>query len=203
MPEPARRHGDAAIFFREFLRHPVQTGAVLPSSPALAQVAISPLTSAGDPLVVELGPGTGAFTGAIQQRLAGHGTHLAIDTNPRLAALLSDRFPEVTVINDDAVRLPDLLAERGLGGAELIVSSLPWAGFGEALQERLLVAAIEGLADGGTFTTFAYVHGRVLPSAARFYRRLQTCFGEVTVSPIVWRNAPPAVVYFARSASTS
>ncbi|MER6175257.1 hypothetical protein ABT130_28725, partial [Streptosporangium sp. NPDC001681] len=86
-----------AAFLREFLRSPFTVGAVAPSGEPLADLITSPISRDGDPLVVELGPGTGAFTGAIQQRLAGRGHHLAIELNQRFADLLAARYPQVDV----------------------------------------------------------------------------------------------------------
>jgi phosphatidylethanolamine/phosphatidyl-N-methylethanolamine N-methyltransferase len=60
-------------FFREFVRAPLTVSAVTPSSPALAEVSTAAVPHTGSPVVVELGPGTGSFTQAIQRRLAGRG----------------------------------------------------------------------------------------------------------------------------------
>lgn len=197
MSDLGRAVKDTATLFREFLRSPVAVGALSPSSAALAHAATAPVPATGDPLVVELGPGTGPFTRVIQERLGGRGTHLAMEINERLAALVAERWPHVIVVNDSAANLPAVLAGQGLGKADVIVSSLPWAAFGSARQELLLKAAIDSLGDAGTFTTFTYAHARPLPPAVRFFRRLQASFDEVHVSPVVWRNVPPAVIYFA------
>src|SRR5688572_24736096 len=49
-------------FIREYLRHPLRTAAILPSSSSVAR-EMAAVPAHGDPVVVELGPGTGAFTG--------------------------------------------------------------------------------------------------------------------------------------------
>lgn len=185
---------DGAILFREFLRSPFQVGAVWPSSASLAQVATRLVPADGDPVVVELGPGTGPLTKVIQDRLGKRGRHVAIEVNPRLASLLERCRPGVTVVRGNAVRLPEILAARGLT-ADVVISSLPWASFGHDLQERLLAAIVDGLGDDGVFVTFAYVHALPLPPAVRFRRRLGELFARVEVSPVVWRNVPPTVVY--------
>ncbi|MGH3242152.1 MAG: class I SAM-dependent methyltransferase [Spirillospora sp.] len=192
---------DTAIMVREFVRAPVRTGAIAPGSARLASVA-APVPG-GEPVVVEFGPGTGAITSVIQRRLDGRGTHIAIDANPRLAALVARRWGPVFSVHDDAVNLRAVLERQGVERADLIVSSLPWASFSAGVQDRLLDAVVDGLADGGIFTTYAYAHARVLPSAVRFRRRLPMYFEEVRTSPVVWGNFPPAVVYYARRAGFS
>jgi phosphatidylethanolamine/phosphatidyl-N-methylethanolamine N-methyltransferase len=182
----------------EFLRRPWEVGAVAPSGAALSELAVAPIPSTGEPVVVELGPGTGPFTAAIQRRLGGRGRHLAIEINPRLAEQLAARHPGVEVITADAGTLPKLLAERGLAGADVIVSGLPWAAFSPERQRDLLSAAVEALAPGGAFTTFAYVHVRWAAPARRLRHTLDTLFDEVVPGRTVWANLPPALVYYCR-----
>jgi phosphatidylethanolamine/phosphatidyl-N-methylethanolamine N-methyltransferase len=189
---------DAALFFGQFMRSPGTTGAVAPSSRRLAKVVATPIPERGDPVVVELGPGTGVFTDEIQRRLGTRGDHLAVEINPRLAALLAHRHPRAKIIVADAVGLPALLTEHGHEQADVVISGLPWGAFPAGLQDNLLGAIREVLTPDGAFTTFAYVHARTLPPAMRFRRRLLESFEEVVVSRTVWGNVPPAFVYHAR-----
>ncbi|GII60746.1 methyltransferase [Sphaerisporangium krabiense] len=198
MADDVEDANDTALFFRQFVRSPATTGAVAPSSLRLARVVSAPVPERGDPVIVELGPGTGVFTGEIQRRLAGRGHHLAVEINPLLATRLARRHPGATVVVADAADLPRLLAEHGLDHADAVVSGLPWAAFPGALQDRLLGAISDVLVKGGAFTTFAYVHARALPPALRFRRRLLETFEEVVAGRTVWANLPPAFVYHAR-----
>lgn len=68
---------------------------------------MAPIPEHGEPVEVELGPGTETFTSVIQQRLGGRGRHLAIELNERLAARLARRFPKVEVLCADAAALPN------------------------------------------------------------------------------------------------
>ncbi|MFF4807873.1 class I SAM-dependent methyltransferase [Micromonospora chersina] len=189
---------DAPAFLGQFARHPFTTGAVLPSGPALARDITAAVPRTGQPLVVELGPGTGAFTRAIQQRLAGRGQHLAVELNPRFAAALARRHPAVRVVRADAAALDRVLAEQHLPAADVVVSGLPWAAFGAARQLAVLDAVRATLRPGGAFTTFAYRHALATGPARRFRRLLTGAFEEVTVGRTVWSNLPPALVYHCR-----
>ncbi|WP_305788863.1 class I SAM-dependent methyltransferase [Symbioplanes lichenis] len=185
-------------FLLEFVRDPLTVGAVRPSGPALAEVATAVVPRTGAPTVVELGPGTGAFTGAIQRRLAGAGRHIAVELNPRLAAHLAARHPAVDVAVADAAALGDVLAARGVGRVDAVVSGLPWAAFGAQSQRDVLAGVVAALDPAGVFTTFAYVHARWAPPARRLLRSLRSRFDEVVVSRTVWANVPPALVYVCR-----
>ncbi|GAA2887764.1 hypothetical protein GCM10010517_51690 [Streptosporangium fragile] len=149
-------------------------------------------------MVVELGPGTGAFTAEIQRRLGGRGHHMAVEINPRLAEFLAARNPGVDVVVDDAARLPQLLRERGFERADAIVSGLPWAAFSAETQARLLDAVIAIMGPHTAFTTFAYSFAKRLPPAQRFRKRLIDTFEEVVAGRTVWGNLPPAFVYHVR-----
>ena len=185
-------------FLREFVRSPLTVGAVAPSSRSLAQVVTSPVPSHGHPVVVELGPGTGAFTTTIQRRLAGRGRHLAVELNGHFARRLALAHPDVDVVRADARDLGSVLAHRGLGAADVIVSGLPWAAFSPHSQRDVLAAVTTALPAHGVFTTFAYVHARWTGPARRLTRSLRSRFDEVVVGRTVWDNLPPALVYHCR-----
>ncbi|MEU8217255.1 methyltransferase domain-containing protein [Micromonospora taraxaci] len=185
-------------FLLEFVRDPFTVGAIAPSSPALARVATAAVPRTGSPVVVELGPGTGAFTAAIQQRLAGRGRHIAVEVNPRFAQNLAARYPAVDVVNADATDLQAVLAQRGLSQADVVVSGLPWAAFGEDLQRHVLSSVVATLPPHGVFTTFAYVHTRWVASARHLLRSVRSLFDEVVLSRTEWANLPPAMVYYCR-----
>ncbi|MDI5941871.1 MULTISPECIES: class I SAM-dependent methyltransferase [Micromonospora] len=187
-----------AEFLREFLRDPFTVASVAPSGRLLADLVTAPVPGAGEPLVVELGPGTGAFTAAIQRRLAGRGHHLAVEVNERFAGLLAARYPRLDVAVADARGLGDVLAQRGHGRADVIVSGLPWAAFAEGQQDELLHAVTGALTPDGAFTTFGYTFARWAPPARRLRRALGDRFEEVVTGRTVWANVPPAFVYFCR-----
>lgn len=189
---------NALSFVREFAREPMTVASLIPSGRALSRRVTVPVPAAGDPVVVELGPGTGAFTALIQATLAGRGHHIAVDVNERFTALLAPQFPTVDVVTADARALPALLASRGHPYADVIVSGLPWAAFGRTRQRELLEAVVTALPPAGVFTTFAYVHARWSGPARRFHRALEDRFEEVVPGRTIWANLPPALVYHCR-----
>lgn len=188
---------DAVLFAREFVRAPLQTASVVPSSAALCRQLIAPVPETGDPVVVELGPGTGVVTAVLARRLGSRGRQLAIELNPRLAAGLVARFPRVEVLTGDARSLPRVLAERGLR-ADVVLSGLPWAAFRVPGPRSLHSLIAEAMTDDGAFTQIGYAATRRAAPARAQVADLRAAFEEVTLSRTIWRNVPPAVVHLAR-----
>lgn len=179
-------------FLRAIARDPIAVGSVWPSGPALARAMVEAADLRPGQNVVELGPGTGPFT----VLLAGHrGPLLAIEADPILAATCRERCPTVDVVAGRAQDLAALLAERGWSHADRVVSGLPFAIWSDEAQREVLRAVVDALPDGGVFVTFTYAHSPWLPAGRRFRALLDRCFARVETSPVVWRNAPPALIY--------
>ena len=73
---------ESLLLLRKFLRSPRTVGAVTPSSRALARAMIANLPINEPASIVELGPGTGAFTGAILDRVGPKARVLAMELEP-------------------------------------------------------------------------------------------------------------------------
>ena len=188
-----RPHDDSPLhFLGEFVRQPLKVGAILPSSRALSRVVVESCHINPADTVVELGPGTGAFTGLILKRLSHRGRLLAVELNPTHADILRRRFPKCEVIEDSAEHLL-----RHLNGeqADCIVSGLAWATMHPRLQNQIFRAILKSLKPGGQFVAFAYIHAAWMPTSRRFRQRLERHFKQVETTPIVWRNLPPAFVF--------
>ena len=192
-PRSARR-----AFLSAALRRPGTMGAVVPSSARLGEVLAAVVPREGAPVVVELGPGTGAVSAVISRRLPAAARHLAVELDPRMVIYLRRSRPDLEVVPGDAAHLAALLAERGVHRADAVIAGLPWALFDEQAQRAILEQVSQVIGTTGAFTTFAYLHGMTLTAARRFRAALRATFDEVVVSSTVWRNVPPAFVYVCR-----
>ena len=196
MSDAAPRSVPAALqFLARFCRHPRTVGAVLPSGRFLAEAMLDSVDWETADCVLEFGPGTGPFTRRVPDRLKPGAKFLAVERDPAFVARLNRELPHVDVACADICDMAGELERRGLGPADAILCGLPWAAFPPDLQARLMTATLERLRPGGSFATFAYVQGAVLPAGRRFRALLGERFREVGASPVVWRNAPPAFVY--------
>jgi phosphatidylethanolamine/phosphatidyl-N-methylethanolamine N-methyltransferase len=188
--------GERRLFFHQFLRRPAVTGAVAPSSAALARRMVERVDFQTATVIVEYGLGTGVFTREVICRLRPDAAFLAFELNKELVAVVRRRFPEVLIYHDSAARIEHYLRLNGRDHIDAVIGGLPWASFPDHLQDEILEPTIRLLRKGGTFSTFAYLHGLGLPAGVRLRRQLKSRFSRVEISPVTWRNMPPAIVYW-------
>ncbi len=199
-----------AGFLRQFLRAPTQVGAIAPSSGALAEEMARGIGLEKADVVVEYGPGTGAFTGHILRAAHPQAKVFAIELNPAMAAALRSRFPRLHLHEGSVADVATFCAKEGIElprtdghatraftpgpGVDVVLSGLPWAAFPEPLQRAILDATVGVLKPGGVLATFAYTIGLRTAAGKRFHAMLPEYFTRVERSRVVWRNLPPAVV---------
>lgn len=190
------RLADEARFFKSWLDNPALAGAVSPSGRFLARAMARYVDPQKRGPVIELGPGTGAITEALLERGIAPSRLFLIEFDPNFCKLLKRRFRGVQVIEGDAYRLADTLADRLRRKPSAIVSSLPLLLKPEAQRLELLAAAFDCLAKGGCFIQFTY--GPVSPMPRDKISALSI---QAEASQPVWLNLPPARVWVYRRAA--
>lgn len=191
---PSSALGEHLTFFGRFLRNPRQVGALAPSSRALAREMISGLSLSHATRIVELGPGTGVFTREVIDALPVGARFLAVDIDPHFCERLSARWPSLDCECGSAADLGRMLDARKWGGADYILSGLPFASLPTDLSRAIFAAVQHALVPGGTFTTFQYIHAYPTPGAAAFRREMAARFGTMASRRVVLGNVPPAFV---------
>ncbi len=188
----------SSTFLKSFLSRPGQVGAIAPSSRHLADEMVRWFQWDQVKYVAEYGPGTGVFTEAILKKLAPDAKFFAVERDPQLCDIARKRCPNADICEDSVENIARLCQERGIPHLDAVICGLPWASFPDGLQQNCLDALGTVLKPGGQFATFAYWQGLLLPAAHRFRKRLDHYFTEITTSPTVWRNLPPAFIYRCR-----
>ncbi len=187
-----------AAFLAAVRRSPATVGAVAPSSSRLAAQMATMVPPVQEPVVVELGSGTGSVTTAIECRLGGRGRQVAVEIDVVLANYLRAEHPDVEVLVGDAVYLERLLAEHQVPAVDAVVSGLPWSLIDVDAQRAIVHAAARSLGSGGCFATIAYLHSLPMTRARQFRSLLDEVFNEVHITRTVWWNLPPGLVYVCR-----
>ena len=163
----------AALFARNFLKHPAMLGSVIPSSPFLVNNLMAQIDWDRARVLVEFGPGVGTITREMLKRMRSDAILLVIETNEEFVEYLGDhlRDPRLRVIHGSAVDVRRILAENGLAPADHIVSSIPYSLMPDSLRREILIESRQALKTRGSMLVFQYTR-TILPY-------LQSCFSSV------------------------
>ncbi|BCH27432.1 SAM-dependent methyltransferase [Mesorhizobium sp. L-8-10] len=179
---------DTLSFLMAWAAAPLRVGSVAPSGATLAALMTHEVDAAAGP-VLELGPGTGAFTRALLARGVKEEDLTLVEADADFAALLRRRFPTARIVECDAASIRALpLFDRPVVGAA--VSGLPF----RLIPPRKAMAILEGvfanMRAGGALYQFTY--GRRCPIDQVVLDRLDL---EVRRVGSTLRNFPPATAY--------
>jgi len=118
-----------------------------------------------------------------------------VERNASFARLLAQRFPQATLLQEDATFLADRVPALS-GTVDFVVSGLPLVLFSREQKERLLGQAFALLKPTGVFHQFTY--GGRCPVRQATRARLGLDKELLGITPF---NVPPAFVYRLRRAS--
>jgi phospholipid N-methyltransferase len=195
-PRRLERHHDRRSpsprwqFLRGFLKHPVMVGSVIPSSRVLIEKMLAPVDWNQTRLFVEYGPGVGTFTRPVLDRLAPDAKLVTIDTNPEFTRYLKESLddPRLVAVHGSAADVEKILADRGLGQADFVLSGLPFSTLPAGVGEDIAEATANVIRPGGAFLVYQFspkVRAFIEPHFERIDRGFE------------WVNVPPATLFWA------
>ena len=184
------RLDDEMQFIRTWIEKPISTGAVMPSSRALARAMARYVDPHASGPVIELGPGTGPVTEALVRHGVDPARLILVEFNPDFCRLLRARYPAATVVQGDAYRLRRVLEDRVDQPAAAVVSGLPLVTKPLRTRLRLISDAMTLLAEGAPFVQFTYAMIPPIPKELSGIR--------AEASELIWMNLPPARVWVYR-----
>jgi phospholipid N-methyltransferase len=181
--------GPLGMFFKEFLKHPVMVGSIIPSSGKLIDKMLSRVDWANTKVFVEYGPGVGTFCQPILDRMAPDATLIAIDTNSDFIGYLRDRIvdPRFHAVEGSAADVRAILAERGFDHADYILSGLPFSTLPPGVGNVIAGETAAALRTGGAFLVYQF-SPKVRDFIAPHFRRIDHGMEVV--------NIPPAQLYW-------
>ena len=184
------RLDDEMRFIRAWLERPLSTGAVTPSSRALARMMAAYVDPKTRGPIVELGAGTGAVTQALVDRGVEPSRLVLVESDPAFCRMLRARYPSARIVQGDAYGLRRILGSLVTEPAAAVVSGLPLFTKPLRTRLRLLFEAFGLMAPAAPFVQFTY--NAVAPIPRRLARV------RVEASERVWKNIPPARVWVYR-----
>jgi phosphatidylethanolamine/phosphatidyl-N-methylethanolamine N-methyltransferase len=208
------RLSDYQTFLTQFLRSYNTTGAVIPSGRALGNALCRHVGSGGRPQkILEAGPGTGAVTGCIIDRMGQDDQLWMVELNPTFAAHMRRAFEDKPSFRDAAGRchlIEGAVQQLGQEAQfDLVISGLPLNNFSSDDVRAILHAYSKLLKPGGLLSFFQYIlirPAKMFVSAGPERDRLKRV-GEVIEGVLgereiarewVWVNVPPAWVHHIR-----
>lgn len=161
--------GGSLEFLRGWSRDPVAVGLPVASSPwtarrlaheTLAAAVPDAVVPAEGPLtdrpIVELGAGTGAVTAALLDAGCPPDRLVVVERDAALCAGLRQRFPDLHIVQGDALALRETLAGAGIGSAAVVLSGLPMRAIPAAAATRCYADAFALMPPGGAIVQYTY-----------------------------------------------
>ena len=177
-------------FLRGFLKNPVMVGSIIPSSRVLIEKMLAPVDWANTRLFVEYGPGVGTFTRPVLDKLGPDATLVTIDTNPDFTRYLKQSIddPRLVAVTGSAADVESILAERGLGSADYVLSGLPFSTLPPGVGTDIAKATAKVIRHGGAFLVYQF-SPKVLDFIKPHFEHIERGFE--------WINVPPATLFWA------
>ena len=177
-------------FLRGFFKNPVMVGSVIPSSRVLIDKMLRPVDWENTKLFVEYGPGVGTFTRRVLEQLRPDATLVTIDTNADFTRYLKDSIddPRLVAVTGSAAEVEKILADRGLGQVDYVLSGLPFSTLPPGVGDDIAEATANVLRPGGAFLVYQFspkVRDFIKPHFDRIKRGFE------------WVNVPPATLFWA------
>jgi len=172
------------LFAREVLQNPRGVGAACPSSRRLSE-AVAKMVPNHQGLVIELGAGTGIITEALLKNGLPPEQLLAIEKSSQLSAYLQNRFPQLKIIEGDALHLKDFIGDSQ-DKIAAIICGLPFRSLPERIVHGIIKQVELLLPEDGLFLQYTYDLMGMKEHLPHHFKRV--------AHKIVWGNLPPARV---------
>lgn len=147
------------LFFKRLLANPIQVGYLMPSSPFLTRKTARRIDFSQPRTVVELGPGEGCHSRQIARRMDPGSKLILVELDAHFAEHLEKQFAgdrRVTVVQGDALYLPETLERLGCINPDYIVSGIPFTIMERQLREQLLASIARAMGPESVFITYQF-----------------------------------------------
>ncbi len=144
-------------FFQAFLKAPRVVASLIPSSSFLERRVVKAADLGNARVIVELGAGTGGTTRALLAAMNRDARLLAIErTEAFVEPLRKIGDPRLSVIHGCASSLVRELEMAGLGGADAVISGIPFSTLPPPLATTVVEEVHRALNPGGRFVAYQF-----------------------------------------------
>jgi len=178
------------LWFKNYIKHPLEIGAIFPTSKITSKLMASELDIKKDSIVVELGPGTGKITQAILDKGVNEKNLILVEINNQFSNALKIKYPQVEIFTEDAVSFFEKFEERYKRKIDIIISAIPLVSLDKNNNDLLCDLAMKNLSAKGKFIQITYFIK--CSFSENIIKKLQLKKNLVGFSLI---NIPPAFVW--------
>lgn len=175
-------------FFKEAVRNIKTLGTVAPSSRFLSKRMLREINFSTAEVLVELGPGNGAITKYILNKLAPNSKLVCFEINDNFYHQLKAlKHPQLIVLKASAENIVEELKKLHIYKVNYIISSLPLTIIPDEVSDAILDKSFEILVENGSFIQFQY--------SLSYFKKLKKVFKESISLEFEPLNIPPAFIY--------
>lgn len=175
-------------FFKEAVKNYKTSGTVTPSSKYLAKKMLKEINFSAAKVIIELGPGNGAITNTILNRIEPNTILICFEINDAFYKELKKiKHPQLIIIKASAENMREEIIKLGYDEVNYIISSLPLTIIPKEVSHNILLESYLLLNNNGLFIQYQY--------SLTYYKKLKDVFGnniQLNFEPL---NFPPAFIY--------
>ena len=177
--------GEKTIFLKNFIKNPKQVGSIIPSSKRLSKKMANQIDYKNAKTILELGPGTGPYTGLILKNKKEETKYIAFEKSKDMEKILKNKFKKIKIYNK-AEEMTEVLKKEKIKKVDHIISGLPFTVLEKDIRETILEQIYDNLEEGGKFITFQY--------SLDLYKYLKEKYSKVEIK-FVLLNIPMTFIY--------
>jgi phosphatidylethanolamine/phosphatidyl-N-methylethanolamine N-methyltransferase len=183
------------LFFKKWLKSPVQLGSFAPISIKLANLTANQLTIKEDTIIVEIGAGTGKLTRAILAKGVNVKKLAVVEIDKTMCLFIKhslqrlyDSGAELKVIEGDACNLAELIPHEWISKVDYVVSNIPLFNMEDTIRKKIISAALGVLNP---------ISGSIVHVSCSPISPIKFMGSEILQKRVVslWNNVPPGFVW--------
>lgn len=169
-------------FLKTFFRDK-DVAAVMPSSKYTVKRICRKINCRKDNVIVEYGPGSGVVVKELLKRITLGSRVILVETNKEFAEHLSSiHDSRVSVYNDTAENIKQILQKEGLEKADYVISSIPFSYFSPSLRDRIVRNTHHILSASGSFLVYQFTW-HSLKYLKKYFGRYKTNLSLFNIPP--------------------
>lgn len=174
-------------FFKTFIKDR-DVASIIPTSLRCVKKVCTHIDFTKDFLLVEYGPGNGAFTTFLLEKMTPGSRLVLIEANEDFIRQLNDKIddPRVVIHNTLAGQVEDALNPEDVGNVDYVLSGIPFSFLDKERKREVLLATKKILKEGGKFLAYQ--------TSGHLKKPVMEVFGNYDIE-MEMLNIPPYLIY--------